>query len=90
MNKMYVSKTFAVPAGKVIPMYGTHISEWITAEEAAKLFRSGKGISVRSLMNKVYGGKLPKDAFVHSPAGWRFHLPSLLGLRGILVNDAAA
>ena len=78
-----------IPISCAIPV-SKSTDEWIGPEEAAKLFRSGKGITVRSLMNLVYDFKIPSGACIHSITGWRFHKPTLLGLKSIILLNPAA
>lgn len=56
------------------------LKEWVGPETARKLFNEGKGIKRDSLMNKVYEKKLPAKAVKKTPTGYRFHIPTLIGL----------
>lgn len=82
---------------KVIPMNASPLNDWISLEDAAKLFTSTKhpdGIKPETLKKKVWkrNGKsqLPAGSFVWSPTGWRFHKPTLLGLKSIVLLNPAA
>ena len=97
MNKLYIPLT-QTHLAKVIPLNASPIDEWISLEDAARLFQSTKhpkGIQPKSFLNKVWKkpneGGLPFGSFTWSPTGWWFHKPSLMGLRSLsnFTNNAA-
>lgn len=92
MQKLYIPIVQKQMA-KVIPLNASPLNEWIDVVEAAKLFVSAKhpeGIKPESLKNKVWNRKLPKGSYTWSPAGWKFHKPTLLGLKCIVHYNPAA
>lgn len=92
MQKLYIPIAQR-PQAKVIPLNASPLDEWIDVVEAAKLFVSAKhpqGIKPESLKNKIWNNKLPKAAYNCTPAGWRFHKPTLLGLKSIAHFNSAA
>ncbi|RFM30066.1 hypothetical protein [Deminuibacter soli] len=59
-------------------------ANWITLDEARKLLNGGKGITAKSMMNRVYAGTLPDGCWRKSMRGnYFFHKPSLMGLTTI-------
>lgn len=61
--------------GKLLPLLPPVSGIWLSPEQAAKHFRNGKGISVATLMNKIYSGKL-NGLVKHDHLGWRVFIPN--------------
>lgn len=60
---------------KLLPMLPTVEGVWLSPEQACKYFKNGKGISIGTLMNKIYSGKL--NGFIkHDHLGWRIFIPT--------------
>jgi len=44
--------------GKIIPMMPRGNGRWISPEEFARKAKNGKGIKLKTVMDKIYSGKL--------------------------------
>ena len=53
-------------SAKIIPLYD---GVWMEPAKACRYFKHGKGITYKTLMNKIYSGKM-RNWVKYTPQGW--------------------
>lgn len=64
-----------------------NVDGWVPLETARHLYKGGRGITRKSMREKVRDGKVPKDAVKKTDRGnYFFHLPTLMGLAKTILS----